>query len=496
MSLEKNLNKVSYKSLTIGEKREIIEQVESGRRKIDVAKEFGIPASTLSTFLKNKGKIMLLAPNCEKNRKRARAPENPDLDECVLKWFKQGRDKKIPLSGTTIRAKAEEFATGLGKNTFKASTGWLDNFKGRNNIVLKTACGESGSVDVIKVNQWKFDLPGIIAGVEPANIFNVDETGLFFKCTPSKTLAFKGEHCSGGKLSKERVTILVGANMAGTEKLPLLMIGKAKNPRCFKNVRTKPVEYQANTKAWMTADIFEDWLISLDKRFRKEKRKILLFIDNCTAHKRIPELSNVRVIFFPANMTSVIQPMDQGIIKNLKDHYRRLLVQKLVDEDNNASISILDAARMCSAAWDQVSENTIKNCFKKAGFGSNEVDISHESSEEHDDFVPNPDFENFVNIDEDLAVCGEETDAEILASVLESQAPASDEEDVSGQEIEDEPVPTAVQAMAHIAKLRRFIEAQANIDQQIFKSLNKIEKIISQQRETNLKQTKISNFFQ
>lgn len=131
------------------------------------------------------------------------------------------------------------------------------------------------------------------------DIFNVDETGLFFKCTPDKTFAFKGEKCSAGKHSKERITVLVGANMDGSEKLPLLVIGKSANPRCFKNVRTKPVEYEANKKAWMTGELFAKWLLKLDKKFHRQNRTVLLFIDNCTAHNNIPLLQNVKVLFFP-----------------------------------------------------------------------------------------------------------------------------------------------------------------------------------------------------
>jgi len=41
----------------------------------------------------------------------------------IYKWFKQARDKKIPLSGLVIRAIAEEFALQLEKHNFKASSG-------------------------------------------------------------------------------------------------------------------------------------------------------------------------------------------------------------------------------------------------------------------------------------------------------------------------------------------------------------------------------------
>jgi hypothetical protein len=42
--------------------------------------------------------------------------------------------------------------------------------------------------------------------------------------------------CIGGKLSKERIAVLVDANLLGTEKIKVLVIGKPKKPRSFKSV--------------------------------------------------------------------------------------------------------------------------------------------------------------------------------------------------------------------------------------------------------------------
>ena len=69
-----------------------------------------------------------------------------------------------------------------------------------------------------------------LEGYKACNVFNVDETGLFFKLLPDKTLTFKNEPCHSGKHSKDRITVLVGSNSDGSEKLPLLVIGKAKVP--------------------------------------------------------------------------------------------------------------------------------------------------------------------------------------------------------------------------------------------------------------------------
>ena len=69
------------------------------------------------------------------------------------------------------------------------------------------------------------DLADILRNFQPVDIYNADETALFYQCTPDRTLAVKGEVLEGRKQSKKRLTLLVGANMDGSDKLPLLMIG-------------------------------------------------------------------------------------------------------------------------------------------------------------------------------------------------------------------------------------------------------------------------------
>ena len=76
-----------------------------------------------------------------------------------------------------------------------------------------------------------------------------------------KSIVFKGEKCFGGKFSKERISLLLTANMSGTDKLTPMIIGKSKKPRCFINVKSLPVIYESSKKAWTTADIFSKWVL-------------------------------------------------------------------------------------------------------------------------------------------------------------------------------------------------------------------------------------------
>lgn len=90
------------------------------------------------------------------------------------------------------------------------------------------------------------------------DIFNADETGLFFKALPEKTMEFKGKTCSGGKRCKDRLTVLLCCNKDGSEKLKPLVIVKFANPRCLAKIKSRdslPVYYYANSKAWMVTSV-------------------------------------------------------------------------------------------------------------------------------------------------------------------------------------------------------------------------------------------------
>ena len=74
----------------------------------------------------------------------------------------------------------------------------------------------------------------------------------------------------------------------------------------------------------MISERFTSWIIDLDKRFQCQNRNVALIIDNCPAHPDVQsQLKAIRLVFLPPNTTYVLQPCDQGIIKNLKIHYRK-----------------------------------------------------------------------------------------------------------------------------------------------------------------------------
>ncbi|GFU72968.1 tigger transposable element-derived protein 6 [Trichonephila clavipes] len=239
----------------------------------------------------------------------------------------------------------------------------------------------------------------------------MDETGLFFKCLPEKNIYIQKEICHGGKHSKERLTILLAVNMDGSEKITPLVIGKSAKLRCFKGINSFPTKYRSNKKAWMTTELFNEWLVSLNSDMKREKRHILLFLDNCTVYNNAPPLSNVKLKFFPPNSTSKLQPLDQGIIHNFKTFYRREVVKSILDNlENQQSVTttyILTALIMI----DKVPL-TIHSCFKKSGFPSpNLFDVDDTLTEFNAEpslwkALPEQDltFDDYVLVDTDIAI--------------------------------------------------------------------------------------------
>ena len=121
---------------------------------------------------------------------------------------------------------------------------------------------------------------------------------------------FRGERCTGGKKSTQRITLLAEAKMSGTEKFPFLAIGKSKRPRSFKN-KEIPIKYKANSKAEMTAKLFEEVLRAWDGRLDQQGCKVLLCLDNFCGHPPELQLDNIQLVFFPPNTTANSQTLDQ-----------------------------------------------------------------------------------------------------------------------------------------------------------------------------------------
>ncbi|XP_053571634.1 tigger transposable element-derived protein 6-like [Bombina bombina] len=377
-------------------------------------------------------------------KRKAKATGKEDLNKLLWEWFVAARSKNVPISGPILQTQALALAKELGKTDFKASNGWLESFKRRHCIVWKEICGEAKDVDQETVSQWEEKLKMLKEPYTTKDIYNGDETGLFFRLLPSKTLAVKREKCTGGKLSKERLTVFLCGNMDGRLEKPLV-IGKATKPRCFKNIDTTqlPVIWRANKKAWMTAELMSEWLKIFDRKMKREGHKVILFLDNATSHPHL-KLSNVKLAWFPANTTSVTQPMDQGVIYTMKTHYRKLLLQSLLANisttQNVHQLAKNDNEELPEIIQVTVEENNdIHSLFQQGGLVNSEID-------------------RYIDIDKELATESTFTNAvELIDQQQDSDENMDDDQSAETTEIPSEPAIKSYQdALEKVHQLQEF----------------------------------------
>ncbi|XP_060868646.1 tigger transposable element-derived protein 4-like [Metopolophium dirhodum] len=462
------------KQFTIEEKANVIFRLKKGEKNSDIANELGVGHSTISNIWKARDEIEQEFQNEKLSVKKLRNCTHTDLDNVLLRWFKNQRNLCIPINGPILQQKANELAEGLGKHNFNCSTGWIQRFRARHNIVFSTISGESNSVNTEITQNWLEKVwPKLREGYTDDQIYNADETGLFYRMLPNRTLKFKGEKCSGGKMSKERLTVLVSASMTG-KKMKLIIIGKSRNPRCFKNINSDclPVTYESNSKAWMAAELWSKILLNWDLELGRKKEKILLLVDNCPAHCTVA-LRNIKLVFLPSNCTSVFQPMDQGVIKCMKTYFRKSLVLNMINNIENkieANISVLDGILMIFKAWGKVSEITRRNCFRHAGFNNAIPQQTVQGEQEEDISFPN--INEYVNFDNDVLTSEPLSDQEIISSLINQ--PGEPEEDDNSEETDTPDGDLSINAVFNAAKMLANYMALNNVSPKInFEELEK-----------------------
>ncbi|XP_023317375.1 tigger transposable element-derived protein 4-like [Trichogramma pretiosum] len=483
------------KTLSINDKFLIIQDLQNQKSHTQVCNAYQLSSSTVSTIWKNRESIIKSFEECRGSIKKRRTCKNPDIDKALYKWFLQKRNQNVPINGPILQVQADKFAAIIGDTDFSCNHSWISRFIKRHDISFGKICGEANSVDFSKIDTWKTERWDKIKDqYAEDDIFNVDEAGVFYNLMPDKTFRTKGETCAGGKLSKLRVTVLIGANMTGKEKRKLFVIGKSKNPLCFRGVKQLPVKYNANTKSCMTAELFASVLAEWDTELRKKNnRKILLVVDNCAAHNKIPSFPNISLIYFPPNVTSVLQPMDQGVIKCFKGIYRRKLVLEYIDNLNrgitNCNVSLLQAIRFMAEAWNEVTEKTIRNCFIKSGLcrgnlvekdDDNEMRLSDWlSCNQIHHSIPTEFIDNYDEDDMELPVEASYSDAEILNDVL-AQENINDEAEIENEEHTEEiEFASSSEALSALKVLSRFHETNELNNDNFFTYWSKMKTIVT-----------------
>ena len=521
------------KVLTIKQKLDALSRLEKGESAQKLALELDVGIQTIRDFKKQKQKLIEFTRDCvsgaaAKTRKVVKKSAFENLDACMIQWVKQKRSEGIPISGPICLEKALFFHKALGiESPFNASSGWLTRFKKRYGIREVQLKGEQLSADYSAADSFikEFDKYRK-KELSRDQIFNADETGIYWKCLPTKTFASQEEkETPGFKTSKQRVTVMCCANASGTFRLKPLVISKSKSPRSFgKNFENKiPVYYYSQSSSWMNTELFRRWFhekfVPQVSEWLQKKglpKKAVLLIDNAPCHPA--DISScdgeIFVKFFPPNVTSLIQPMDQGVISTMKRIYRRNLLKLLLEEDENLvkfwkKLTIFDAVQLIAKAWDEIQNSTLLHAWKQLMPGvihaddsanKNKVQASEivELISDVDGFqnVDEENVENWMNEDKNEEGYRILSDQGIVDAIISGEQSEGEERGQS----EDEHDTTSVShetALQCVDQLLDYMGQQnSNFEFNDVISVRSVRQIIRKNATLSRRQTNITDFFQ
>ncbi|XP_068210919.1 titin homolog [Palaemon carinicauda] len=283
-------------------------------------------------------------------------------------------------------------------------------------------------------------------GYDHRQVFSCSETGLFWKRMPFRTYIHKrAKRTLGFKEWKDRLSVVLCGNAAGHMIKPGVVY-RMKNPCALKDKYkwTLPVFWQQNAKAELTASLFKQWFRGCfvpEVKLYLEKEglpfNVLLVIGNAPSHPQdiIIENEHVRVEFLPANVSPIVLPLEQGIVKCVKASYTRQVFEMFgmaVDANPDTNLiyswkefTIADAIIFIRLSVDELQPETVNTCWRNLW-----VEVVH-------------DFEGFPQIDEDVRKIvhlasqlggvgmGDMSDRDILAHIEEHR------EELSGTELEE-----------------------------------------------------------
>jgi len=171
---ESKRGKYSYKTLL--DKYETLKKLESAIGKKDVAPQNKVPPNTLSMWLKNKDKIMKAFKGGDSlSQQKQRAGNHDVVDKALYKWFTKVREEGLLISSGMLKEKISKYARELEIETFKASNGWFNKWKGRHGIVFKTVSGKAKSCTADMTASWEeTTLPTILTNYQLHHIFNTE----------------------------------------------------------------------------------------------------------------------------------------------------------------------------------------------------------------------------------------------------------------------------------------------------------------------------------
>ncbi|CAI4056583.1 hypothetical protein SUVZ_02G2110 [Saccharomyces uvarum] len=368
---------------------------------------------TISRLLARKSTYM----NCkehEKDANRLRKPNNLLVRKILQEWISQSLWNGIPITSPIIQDTAQavwhripaEHREGNGSFSYK----WISNFLSKMDVNISVLDEELPKTPKVWTFEEREILKAYFAKIPPKDLFTLDEAFLSYNLP----LDYAQYEASSIQRRIEVATVMLCSNLDGSEKLKPVVVGKYDSYKSFRNyfpnepkdpvsqsmlgskmAKKFDISYHSNRKAWLTSNLFHNWLVRWDKRLVAVNRKIWIVLDDSCCHRIINlRLQNIKLVYTSSN--SKFLPFNWGVWDEFKTRYRIQQYQALIDLQNRISkntqsknkseqheclpngkrrlisfeqsqLTMSNAFKFIKKAWDDIPVDAIKANWKSSG---------------------------------------------------------------------------------------------------------------------------------
>lgn len=334
--------------------------------------------TTISRILSSKNELVA-SKDADFTLVRRRRQQNPLLRKILGEWITQAIWENIPITTPIIQLTASAIWKRLpmeqkdGNGIFTQK--WCSHFVKRLNVCLtgteQDIAENPGNYKLNKI--WKLDekveLKEYISNLihkenyKPQDIFTIDEFQLFYQLPLDQIFDISSIDKGLKQLSsspENLLTIMLGCNINGTEKLTPLIVGKYErfdlSQSSHTSLKNLPIQsinqqvllnrlteiyqifYKSNGNKWITLSMFQNYLLTLDHKLGNQSppRKILIILDDSSSHRIINvKFNNIRLCYLKNNISQKnpyntlysgvkfdYLPMSFGIVDEFKILYR------------------------------------------------------------------------------------------------------------------------------------------------------------------------------
>lgn len=408
-------HKGKRRRLNLSEKVRALDMIEGGISLQEVADEFGSSKRAILRMRQEANVIRGLseagAKGSMKSRKQGNSVKYSALEAKVAEVLDVSRRNKISISNELVRECSKKVQEEMLNNSnfseeeakdlreFSPTDSWIRSFARRYNIRMPSS--RRLQVPVLSgeapLTPECMSLKNKLQRYDPDCIFSVHETTLFHKMLPQEAYLRTPEHANAGASMmffphdmgmKDRITLIVCSNATGTMKVPLTIVGKSKQPACFR-IRPSPLPYLTQPHVWFDVTTFKQWFSEVFiPCIRKHSWKnVALLVEN-VIDENIAEdpRGQVKIMRLPLDSRPIHHPMEQGILALVKQRYRYAMLERVLELlpfrdaiqacnmrksealrglDDGHDPNVLDAAELLYEIWQETSAQSTARSWAK-----------------------------------------------------------------------------------------------------------------------------------